>query len=338
MFETKATNFARLAIAKAVAPDNPSAFVGMKWGAAAKAAVVGMNSSDPGDLTSPAAAEFIEAVREQAVTGRIPFRSVPLECRVLTGNGATADWVGEGRAKPVKRLSFVGTTLRTRKVTAIAVATDEVLRHSNPSAENIVRADLTSAAVDAVEQKFLSDDAATDEAPAGALLGVSPMVADTVDRDRALGAFIETFAGDLSRAWWIARPDVFTRFSSFSHGTVGMRGGELLGAPAVASRNAPEHRLILVDPARVAVGMEGARVDVSRNAMIHMSDDIDASVNDGGSPPDVDGLPATDLVSLWQQNAAGFLTEMFTNWETLPGAISILDVEVLSLGGDSPGA
>lgn len=337
MFHDRATAFTRATIAKACGADSPRTYAEIRWGVeAAKAVVVGLTTDDSHIVAEPAV-QFLDAVEEVAVVGRLPLRPTPLNVRsVYPIDGTTAAWTKEGQAVGLSRMTLAASAMRAKKLQGLTAISNEVLRFANADAERAVRTDLIRAAVTALDSKFLSTDAAADESPAGALRDISPVVSDT-DKERGLAALIAAFAGDLTRAYLVARPDVFTRATSFSRGTVGARGGELLGIPAIASRNAPADQLILIDPDRIPYGSVGARAETSRSALIHVAmHPIVTDVDDGAGG--VTGLPSTDLVSLWQENCTGFIIELLANWTVLPGAVSILDVEAWSFGGDSPGA
>jgi hypothetical protein len=226
-------------------------------------------------------------------------------------------------------VEFDAETMRAKKIVAIAIASEELIRHSSVEAESVIRGDLLRASVSILEQKFLSDDAVSDDAPAGILQSVTPVVA-TGDVDVDMAAIVASFQGDLSRAWWVAQPQVYAQLFPFSRGMCGLRGGELMTSPAVATRHAPADTLVLVDPDRIAIGMAGVRVDASQQATIAMHTDPAGDMQADDSPPTVTGLGGSaekvDLVSLWQQNAMALLAEIHVNWRALPGSVTAMDV------------
>jgi HK97 family phage major capsid protein len=65
---------------------------------------------------------------------------VPFNVKVpVQTSGGTAQWVGEGKPKPLTKFDFTQLTLGFNKVAAIAVISEELIRHSSPSAELLVR-------------------------------------------------------------------------------------------------------------------------------------------------------------------------------------------------------
>jgi HK97 family phage prohead protease len=84
--------------------------------------------AEPTNLSS----EFVEYLRPRTIVGRIPgLKRVPFNVRYMGQNsGAVAQWVGQGKGKPVTSFGvFDGTLLRT-KIAAIAVITEELARDS----------------------------------------------------------------------------------------------------------------------------------------------------------------------------------------------------------------
>ncbi|MCM2209845.1 phage major capsid protein, partial [Klebsiella quasipneumoniae] len=68
------------------------------------------------------------------------LRQVPFNIRIpAQTSGGSANWVGQGKAKPLTKFDFESITFSFAKVAAIAVLTDELIRFSNPAADALVR-------------------------------------------------------------------------------------------------------------------------------------------------------------------------------------------------------
>ncbi|EBT3854204.1 phage major capsid protein, partial [Salmonella enterica] len=98
------------------------------------------------------AQDFVEYLRPQTIIGRfgqgnIPsLRKVPFNIRIpAQTSGGSANWVGQGKAKPLTKFDFESITFSFAKVAAIAVLTDELIRFSNPAADALVRNALAEA-------------------------------------------------------------------------------------------------------------------------------------------------------------------------------------------------
>jgi hypothetical protein len=81
--------------------------------------------------------EFIEYLRPLTIIGRLNLRNVPFKIKVPRQTaGASVGWVGEGQASQgLQALAFDSVTLDIAKIAGIVVLTDELARHSAPSAE-----------------------------------------------------------------------------------------------------------------------------------------------------------------------------------------------------------
>jgi HK97 family phage major capsid protein len=96
------------------------------------------------------------------------LRNVPFNVRIPSQTGgSTAYWVGEGAPKPVSALSFATTTMGFAKVADVVVMTNELVRFSSPSAEQLVRDDLTAQIAQFLDIAFIDPTKA-------AVAGVSP--------------------------------------------------------------------------------------------------------------------------------------------------------------------
>ena len=103
------------------------------------------------------AAEFAEFLRPMTIIGRIPgLRRVPFNIQVprMTA-GASVGWVGENAPKSVSSEAFDTITLRWSKAAGIVVLTQELMRFSNPAAEDVVRNDLARGIVQFLDRAFV---------------------------------------------------------------------------------------------------------------------------------------------------------------------------------------
>src|SRR5690606_22367589 len=118
--------------------------------------------------------DFVEYLRPMTILGRfgqagvpslrrVPFR-VPLIGQTTGGDGY---WVGEGKAKPLTQWQYGQTNLEPTKVANIAVATEELLRDSSPSAEALIRDELANALRERLDIDFINPAKA-------AVAGISP--------------------------------------------------------------------------------------------------------------------------------------------------------------------
>jgi hypothetical protein len=263
--------------------------------------------------------EFFSLVRQQSILGRVPgFRRVPLNTRLVSeASGFSAAWVGEGKAVPVSHATYSDDgTLPPLKVSALGVFSDELLESVDPAAEMLIRDGLVDACARAIDTTFLdpANAGTSGVEPASVTNGVSavPSSGDGLQDVRNL---IDGFAGDLSRAVLIGTPATFaTLHDPVILPSLGIRGGEAIGIPAIPSNHAGDD-LILIDPGGIALGEGGAELKVSTEGSIQMSD---APTNDAVTPA------ATTLVSLWQCNSAAIMAERYINWQVEQPSVAVV--------------
>lgn len=276
--------------------------------------------------------EFIELLRPQTVLGKIDgLRRVPFNVKIPTQTqGGTVGWVGEGAPKPVGELKFGQTSLGMAKCAGIIVLTEELVRSSSPSAEAIVREDLTASIAQFLDAQF-TDPAVAEVAnvsPASITNGVTPVVASGTTAD-ALKADVRTlFAGFIAAnsspagGAWIMTPTMALTLGMMQNPLgqtefpgIDMNGGTFMGLPVIVSNNIAAEpgdagppvipageRIILVKASEILLADDGGvTLDVSREASLQMNDSPAAG--------------ATQLVSLWQNNLVGLRAERFINWK-----------------------
>jgi hypothetical protein len=266
-----------------------------------------------------AATEFFGLVRERSLLGRLGLRRVPMRIRLLTAtDGFNAAWVGEGQPVPVSSAAFDEATLDPLKCSALTVVTEELLQSSDPSAEAVVRDDLVGAVVAAVDATFLdpANSGSAGVEPASVTNGAVTVNAsgDNLDDLRLLIDALPPGA-DLERAVLIGSPYSFAKLHDpMVLPGLGVRGGNALGIPAFASKAAGDD-LVLLDPDSIAYGTGSVDVRVSTQASIQMLDNPTNASATG---------TATNMVSLWQTNAAAVMATVSTNWQPARDAVAVL--------------
>lgn len=346
----KGTAFTRYAIALAKAKGNlmQAAEVSKAWGDTPEVetvlrAAVSAGTTTDADWAKPLveyqnmASEFIDLLRPQTIIGRIPgLRRVPFNIKIPRQTaGSAAQWVGEGKPKPVSELAFDNVTLGAAKLAGIVVLTDELVRFSNPSAEALVRQDLIGTIVQTMDKDFVDPAKAAGAggvSPASITNGVAPIVASgtTADDVRAdvkklFGNFLAANMS-LSGAVWLMtetqalglalllNPLGQPEFPGLSIN--GNSGGTFFGLPVVLSENIPGNpgagdpvvgagsRIILAKATEILLADDGqVLLDASREASLEMD-----------SAPTNPVTASTVMVSLWQHNMVGIRAERFINW------------------------
>jgi HK97 family phage major capsid protein len=297
-----------------------------------KAAVGATTAADIGADVNGAMIEFMSAVREQTVLGKIQLlRRRPLRTRYLVNTTATptGNWVGETAAIPVLRLAFEQATLDALKVATIVVLTDESIdaAASDPAAEAGIRQDLIDGLAVGIDTAFLdpANAGVAGEQPASVTHGLTPVaVAGGTEEDIRDGfaTLIDQFEGDLTRSVFVARPELYAYLNGLGYDKVGIRGGELLGAPAIASNGIPNaggfYQLALIDPRGISYVDDptATQVTASKEAALEMRDD---PVGNAATPT------AANLVSLFQCNCTALKALAYANWSVeQTGAVALM--------------
>ncbi len=295
--------------------------------------------------------EFLDYLRPMTIVGRIPgLRRVPFNVRIAgQTTGSVANWVGQGKPKPVTSFSTNAQSLGFTKIAAIAVLTEESVRFSSPSLENLVRDELARAVIERKDVDFI-DPAHTLVAnvnPASITNGVTPLAsagssADNVRTDltNLLGDFLNAnlklggLVLVMPETLALALSIMTNALGQPEFPTMGISGGTLLGIPVVTSQYAANQSgagnlVIAINAGDVAIAEDdNVRVDASGDASIQMSDapTNDASTGTGQS-----------LVSMYQTNSIAVRAEQYVNWAKLRSSAVVYmdDVNWGSVGSPS---
>ena len=279
------------------------------------------------------AGDFIEFLRPRTLIGQANFRRTPFNVRIGSAtSGGTANWVGQGKAKPVTSFGFGEALVPFTKVAAIAVITQELARFSDPSAEALVRDMLADAVIERIDIDLLDPDkaAVANVSPAGLLNGVTPVATGAIDPGDPVSVrcAIALLWAQWDSTYLGMRPAYYTtpavaRMLAFSRDPLGTRafpemtpqGGSLDGVPVRVSQYLANNGgsggaiLALIDEAEIFLADDGSvTVDASEQASIEMSD-----TPAGSSNPTV-AASSVNLVSMWQTNSIALRAERFIWW------------------------
>jgi HK97 family phage major capsid protein/HK97 family phage prohead protease len=289
-------------------------------------------------------ADFAEYLRPMTIlgkfgTGNIPsLRNIPFRTPLITQTGGgTGYWVGEGKPKPLTAFDFDRTTLDELKVAAISVVTEELLRKSSPSADQLLRDSLAAAVTARIDLTFIDPAIAASAgvSPASITNGVSAIAsigndADAIREDlRALwGTFIAANNPPTSAVYVmssltaLALSLMVNPLGQPEFPGINMNGGTFQGIPVITSQYLADVSaggfVVLVNASDIYFGDEGGvNVDMSREASLQM---LDNPTNDSVTPT------ATSMVSMFQTNSVAFRAERILNWKKRrTSAVAVLD-------------
>lgn len=238
-------------------------------------------------------------------------RRVPPRCALIEqGAGAAAAFASPGEALPVSAGSYDREGLTPRRVGALVVQADALLRADPLVADVILAADLADALALAIDTALLDVAAMPTDASPGGLAYASPTFpaagSATADIDAGLAALQRSLTESghgLGRTIWAMHASTFAalqqrRDSSGAHAwpTLHEPQPTLLGRPVLATPAVPRHgspgtsSIALIDAASVRyTDDDRLAIDVSRQAALQM-DSAPA-----GSAADDTGTPMTSL-------------------------------------------
>ncbi|EAQ6186826.1 phage major capsid protein [Salmonella enterica] len=270
------------------------------------------------------AQDFVEYLRPQTIIGRfgqgnIPsLRKVPFNIRIpAQTSGGSANWVGQGKAKPLTKFDFESITFSFAKVAAIAVLTDELIRFSNPAADALVRNALAEAVIARLDTDFISPSKAevANVSPASITNGITAVPSTGNPDDDAAAAFGVFVAANLqpNGAVWLMSSTTALALSMRKNALgqkeypeMTLLGGTFQGLPVIVSQYVG-NQLVLVNAPDIYLADDGGvAVDMSREASLEMESD---PAGDSITPT------VTELVSMFQTNSVAIRAERWINWK-----------------------
>lgn len=275
-------------------------------------------------------ADFVEFLRPMTVVGRFGTGNIPALTRVpfrvpliSETSESDAQWVGEGKGKPLTKFGVGRTELSPLKIATIAVQTMELIRDSSPSSDMLVRNSLAKAIAKRTDLSFVDPTSAASAGvkPGSILNGVNAVTNSTAsgadgvreDVQALIGAFV-TANNPLQSGVWIMSATYALRLMMMLNPLgqrefpgITMQGGTFFELPVVVSNYLTDY-VALVNAEDIWFADEGGiDISMSTEASLEMAD---APTQDSGANPPVD----TELVSLWQTNSVGFRAERTLNW------------------------
>ena len=290
---------------------------------ALKAAVVAGSTTDATwakPLVNPAITDdFLPLLRAETIIGKINgLYKVPFNVNVPAQTaGGVVNWVGELKPKPVSAMAFAMESLGFNKVAAIVVLSQELVRFSNPSAEQVVRDSLVRdiaayldgqfinpavAAVAGINPASITNGAPTAAAttnPMADIMGlVNHFVTNSIPIDKL--AFIMSPSNALALSFR-ANLDGSPEFPG-----IGVSGGTYKGLQFITS-NTVTTNIVAVAPQYILYADDGGvTIDASTEASLQMD-------SAPASPPDA----TTVYASMFQMNAVALRAERYITWKRI---------------------
>jgi HK97 family phage major capsid protein/HK97 family phage prohead protease len=307
-------------IAKSRFPDNPRIQSVIK-ATIASGTTTGTTFAEPLVEYTNFTSDFISWLTPQTIIGKfgtmgIPsLRRIPFGVRIKSQTaGSTGYWVGESSPVPLTDAGFGDVELRWAKVANIAVLSNELITHSSPSAEMLMRDSLAQALIQRLDIDYVNPAkaAVSNVSPAGILNGTTAITASGTDYD-AFKVDVKSLMSNFITNNIPLNDGVFimtnTQALSFSLMTnalgqaefpnITMNGGSILGLPVIVSQNVPTGVIALVAASEIYLADDGGvSIEVSREATLEMSD----------TPS------GTATRSVWQNGELAIMATRQINW------------------------
>lgn len=292
------------------------------------------------------AGDFVEFLRPQTIVGKFGQGNVPSLNRVPFNvripqqtTGGSAQWVGEGKPKPLTKFDFSTATLQWTKIAAIAVITQELARFSSPSASVLVRDSLRDAVIARMDSDFIDPTkaAVANVSPASITNAATPISSTGADaasirRDiRALWAPFIAANNPPTSAVYIMTATTALALSLMQNDLgqlvfpgLSINGGTLGGIPVIVSEYLDNSAgsaggiVVLVNARDIWLADDGeVTVDTSTEASLQM-DDAPTDASDTGTE--------AQMVSMFQTNSIAIRAERYIHWKLRrSSAVSYVD-------------
>lgn len=277
--------------------------------------------------------DFVEYQRALTILGQFGTGNIPAANRIpfnvhIKGqtSGGMAYWTGQGAPKPVTKFDFNDVYFGWFKVAAISVATDEMIRFSDPAIEVLIRNGLAQAGAERLNVDFIDPAfaGAANVSPASILNGVTPIVSSGTDADAvradllALQAPADDANNPLNTMVYVMHPktaaalgNMYNPLGQREFPGISRRGGEIGGVPVIVSGYVPFDSsggiVAMMNAEDVWYADDGqATVDMSNQASIQM---LDNPTNNSATGT------ATSVVSMYQTDSTAFRMHRFANWK-----------------------
>lgn len=290
--------------------------------------------------------DFVEFLRPQTLIGKfgqngVPaLRGLPFNVNIKSQTaGGTAGWVGQGKHKPLTKQAFDSVNLGFTKLAAITVASEELLRFSNPSAEALIRDDLAAAVKQVMDADFIGKTNAGEAGvqPASVTYGLTCANGTGDPEADILSLWTSAINAnfDLSGAVYITTPAVAMKLAGLKtvadnrrFPNVTIHGGNIDGVPLLTSSHVDSNLFILAFANEIWLADDGVvTIDASREASLIM-DTAPQTVFDGAKAKDAtaEDVAASIPVSMFQTNQVAIRAERYVNWlKRRAGAVVCVD-------------
>ncbi|MBR0877766.1 hypothetical protein ACVMGC_007939 [Bradyrhizobium barranii subsp. barranii] len=226
-------------------------------------------------------------------------------------------FIGEGKPMPI--VDLTASSIRIGPVKKLLIGstlTNEVQSASANTAATIIGNALATSAQQSMDALLFSASAATDDAPAGLLNGITAIPASgeaglqgIADDLTLLAEAVATVGISAENMIIIAAPGLATKARVLVSAKY---TNTILSSPAI-----PRGQVIGIADGGLMSGFDGS-------VMIETSDEMTLHMEDTAPSDIVSGVPASPVKSIWQVDAMAVKVRGWCAWQVHPGAVAFL--------------
>jgi hypothetical protein len=236
----------------------------------------------------------------------------------LPTNFSNAVFIGEGSPIPVKQGVFAGMPVGpVHKLAVLAGLSGELETATGNLAETIIGYALEVAVGRGLDAVLLSSAAATADAPAGLLFGLTPLAAGA-SMSKDLSALIASIAAagiDTSSVVFVCAPPQALAIS--------LQAGPHFAHRIIEASGLAAGTVIAVAVSGLVIAGDGGvpNVDISKQATLHFADPA-SQISTVGTPSNIMSAPTS---SQFQTDTLALRCTSKITWAAAPGAVSVVN-------------
>ncbi len=296
-----AIQFIRPAIAHGACITQPASvalYAKGRWGQESGVVKSLVNSVDATTLVNQRiyADAFVQAVFSDSILGKLRnVTQVPALARVPSeSNPIVAPFVGVGQPIPAQQGELELTVVEHRKVAAITIVSEELLRLTDGVTERLLTGMVARSLARGMDAALMGSQMRDEASPQG----LSSFATQAGSFDEGL----QVFTGNLAGAAVIANPLTAVRQRTATEQGITAAGGVYSGFPVVTSIQVPIGKLFIVDPVRILAFIGGAEVEASAASAV--------SLNTGEAAP----------TPMYGSGSVALRGIQYVDWNFVPGA------------------
>ncbi|MBR0732418.1 phage major capsid protein [Bradyrhizobium japonicum] len=240
----------------------------------------------------------------------------------LPTNFAAASFVGEGQPIPVRQGVFAGMPVGpVKKLALISALSAELESASGDVAQTIIAHTLEVAVGKGLDAVLFSDDAATADAPAGLLFGVTPITPVAGGGFTAMSGDLRALIDSIAAAGIDTSGVVFVCAPSQAL-AIELTAGPHFAHRIIEASSLAAGTVIAIATSGLVISGDGADpvIDTSKQALLHFADPA-SQISTPGTP----NVVSVPTVSTFQADLLALRCIARITWSAAPGSVAVVN-------------